>query len=47
VHKYIIKTEKVWQTQVITMYINEIRCHLSATLCYFSVSWYFCVCYGV
>jgi hypothetical protein len=37
VHFYIKKKEKVWQTQVKALYIDNIRCNFSATLCILSV----------
>jgi hypothetical protein len=37
VHIYIKKKEKVWQTQVKAIYIDNIRCNFSATLCILSV----------
>jgi len=46
VHKYIQKSEKVWQTQVNAIYINKIRCNFSATLCFLGVSCWIYVCYG-
>jgi len=43
---YISKTEKVWQTQVKAKYINNIRCHFSATLCLVTVLYYLTDVYG-
>jgi hypothetical protein len=41
-----LKNEKVWQTQVKAIYVNNIRCHFSATLCFITVLYYLAEGYG-